>query len=99
MLFFNKEGLKLKNVFKKGGHCMELSNFMGENMRLLQQALPDMEQIRYCVKLSSVTNRREESGVTNKFASMMSGIGNLVSDTISSSIFNSYFIGTVQFHL
>ena len=75
---------------------MELSNFMGENMRLLQQALPDMEQIRYCVKLSSVTNRREESGVTNKFASMMSGIGNLVSDTISSSIFNSYFVGTAN---
>ena len=72
---------------------MELSNFMGENMQLLQKAIPDVEQIRYCVKLSSITNRREELGVTNKFASMMSGIGNLVSDTISSSVFNSYLVG------
>ena len=72
---------------------MELSAFMSECISQIRNIVNSEDQIRYCVKLFNVTTYKENTSATSRFANMVSGIGSLVSDTISSVVYNSYLVG------
>ena len=73
---------------------MNLTNFTAENLSALSKMNIKEDDIVYCVKLSSVTNRRVQSPTAGKFSGFMSGITNAVADTVSSAIHNSYLVAT-----
>ena len=72
---------------------MNISDFMGNNLSFLNGLTENPESVRYAVKVSKAVLRRTQNSSGGMFSGVMSGIGNLVSDTISSAIYDSYFIG------
>ncbi len=73
---------------------MNLTGFLAENLSAISRLNIREDDVVYCVKLSSITNRRVQSPTAGKLSGFMSGITNAVADTVSSAIHNSYLLAT-----
>lgn len=63
---------------------------------IVRSAFPDTNSIRYCVKLNTITASNDNIPNKSRFQNLMSGIGNTISNTISSMVNDNYIVGTTD---
>jgi len=69
---------------------MNTDNFLP--IILVAQADINKADICYAVKLSAITKRRSAVPAQNKFSGIMSGLGNVITDSLSSAVTDTYLL-------